>query len=192
MKKPLIEVPALDYVENNRSVDKQLSKIMYRNNVELPLPFPIDSETILKRRSARKFEPEPLSKTDSSFFFEIFNQTPKGIKPYMVVLRSDLLDQGIYSLDECISDGSYKDSIVKLLVDQHFLAHAGVVIILTSKVFSPETLMQSSAFVHHLSLAAGSRGVGCTGIGAFYDKKLQHLLGTDNSILYVCALGAVA
>jgi nitroreductase len=78
------------------------------------------------------------------------------------------------------------------MVDQHFLSNAAMIVILTSKLFSPEVLMQAGAFVQKLNLSAEYRGLGCTGVGAFYDRDVQKFLNTDNTIVYVSALGEVS
>ncbi|HHD72567.1 MAG TPA: SagB/ThcOx family dehydrogenase, partial [Epsilonproteobacteria bacterium] len=46
-------------------------------------------------------------------------------------------------------------------------------------------------FVQRVYLEAAQKGLGVTGIGAYYDLKLQQFLGTDEAILYVAAIGAV-
>jgi hypothetical protein len=51
--------------------------------------------------------------------------------------------------------------------------------------------MQAGAFVHQVYLAAESKGVRATGIGAFYDREVQTFLKTGNAILYACAIGEV-
>lgn len=192
LKKPLIEVSAVDYVEKNRTVDAYLTEMHYPETLEIPKPFLVESQTILSRRSARKFEPVPLSRQESQYFLEKLNKAPEGIEPFIVMLRSELVDKGIYSTKRAVNEGCYQEIITQLLVDQQFVARAGMVMVLTSEEFSPATLMKAAAFVHQVSLAAEVKGLGCTGIGAFYDKKLQKFLDTQNSILYVCALGKVS
>jgi hypothetical protein len=49
--------------------------------------------------------------------------------------------------------------------------------------------MSAGLFAQQLYLDATSRGVGFTGIGAFYDRKLQRFLETEMPIIYVGALG---
>ena len=61
--------------------------------------------------------------------------------------------------------------------------------VICSKYFSSNSLMQAGAFGHALYLKTQAEGFGCSGIGAFYDKKLQEFLGTQEYVLYVLAFG---
>ena len=149
------------------------------------------SDSLYRRRSARRFIPSPLSKKDSDDFIGLLSRAPEGVEIFSIVHRSEGLDAGIYTAEGCISKGAYQERVSHLMVDQHFISDAAMVMILTAKNFSPEALMHAGAFVHQLSLYAEERGVGSTGIGAFYDRKLQRFLHTDNAILYTCAIGEV-
>jgi len=49
--------------------------------------------------------------------------------------------------------------------------------------------MQAGWLGHRLYLAATYQGIGCSGIGAYYDEETMAFLETKASILYVLAIG---
>lgn len=193
LKKPLITVSPVDYTHDERSVNDYLSKAAYNDQtLYKPLSFTGTRASVYQRRSARQFIPSPLSKNDTDFFLASLTDLSGILEPYLVVLRSESLRSGIYAPGECLKEGFYHKELSSLMVDQHFLSNSAISVIFTAKIFSPEALMQAGAFVHKLHLAAEDKGLGCTGIGAFYDRKVQKFLDTDNTIIYVCSLGEVS
>ncbi|MDM5270817.1 nitroreductase family protein [Sulfurovum sp. zt1-1] len=192
LKQPLIQVPAVDYIEGNLNVPSYLSGLKYDHTFTMKeWPSLTNSDCIYGRRSARYFIPNPLSAQDSRDFLALLANAPECMEIFCIVHRSEALDAGIYTAEGCISKGAYQQTVSHLMVEQHFIANAAIVMVMTAKVFSSEALMHAGAFVHQLQLFAQEKGIGCTGIGAFYDKKVQTFLNTENTILYACAIGEV-
>lgn len=79
---------------------------------------------------------------------------------------------GVYLNHKLIKEGDFALQMVSLLVDQSFVKNADIVSVFCSKYFSSNKLMQAGAFVQALYLVAEKNALGCSGIGAFYDKKL--------------------
>ena len=192
LKQSLMQVPAVDYLEGELHLHVHLSNQVYADTFTLKeWPTITQSSSLYSRRSARYFLPTALSKKDSDDLMGLLSHTPEGLEIYCVVQRAEAVEPGIYHADRCISRGAYHDTVSHLMVDQRFIANASMVMIVTAKACSPEALMQAGAFVHQVYLAAESKGVGATGIGAFYDNKVQTFLKTDHAILYACAIGEV-
>ncbi len=80
--------------------------------------------------------------------------------------------------------------ITELLVNQNFVSSASIIVVITSEQFNSNELMNAAASAHRTQLEAEMNGVGFSGIGAFYDEKLQKFLQTKEYILYVCAIGS--
>ncbi|UFH58369.1 nitroreductase family protein [Sulfurovum mangrovi] len=192
LKQPLMQVPAVDYLEGELKLHSYLSKQAYDETFRVKEWPPVtQSSSLYSRRSARYFLPKALSAKDSDDLMGLLSHAPEGLEVYCVVQRAEGPEAGIYHSEGCVSRGSYHDTVSHLMVDQRFIANAAMVMIVTAQACSPEALMQAGAFVHQVYLAAESKGVGATGIGAFYDNKVQTFLKTDNAILYACAIGEV-
>jgi hypothetical protein len=149
-------------------------------------------ECILGRRSARSFNGEPFKEETSKLFLEQISQAPAGVEVFTLMLKNGSMKEGICNASGEITDAVDTGMVSHLMVDQHFLKQASMIVVFTSAHFLPEPLINAGAFAHHLYLFAESVGAGFSGIGAFYDKKLQNFLQTENKILYVCALGGTA
>ena len=168
LKKSLLHVSPTDYSDTNG----ELFEIVQKQPILKSKIFPISTtkEQILQRRSARKFEDTPCVKNE--------------IEHIMHTLTKDVYPLVCYSI---LLGHENKDQLAVILVDQVFIKNAQMIIVVTSKYFSPEKLMLAGALVHKIALESSE--FKSTGIGAFYDKRLQDFLGTQNYILYVCALG---
>jgi hypothetical protein len=149
----------------------------------------VSEEDILRRRSTRFFDSEGLSKTRLEYFLSLVHISTYPISCYNIVLRDLHISAGIYLENKLLKEGLFTDKIVSLLVNQSFVKNADIITVITSKYFSENKLMQAGAFVHNLYIEAEVGKFSFSGIGAFYDKKLQDFLGVSDYILYVCAIG---
>ena len=99
------------------------------------------------------------------------------------------LGAGVYRCGKCIDAGDHRENVCRYLVDQRFLLSSSMIVVMTSPRFSGTGLAKASRLSHWLHLWCEARNIGFSGIGAFYDRKLQQLLQTDEYILYVNAIG---
>ena len=168
LKKSLLHVSPTDYSDTNG----ELFEIMQKQPILKSKIFPISTtkEQILQRRSARKFEDTPFIKSEIEYIMHTLAKDAYPLVCYSILLGHE-----------------NKDQLAVILVDQVFIKNAQMIIVVTSKYFSPEKLMLAGTLVHKIALESSE--FKSTGIGAFYDKRLQDFLGTQNYILYVCALG---
>lgn len=189
MKGRLMEVAPTDYCDTKGTISLQIAKessFVSCNDITMPV---IDEESIMKRRSARLFSPEPLETALFEHFMHCLMQAPEPLESFAVVLQSENLKRGIYKEGVLLKEGDFADLAAALLVDQRFVKDGAVIMILTAETFGSSELMSAGLFAQRLYLDAVSRGAGFTGIGAFYDKKLQNFLGTQQAIIYVGVLG---
>lgn len=189
MQLPLMQVSPTDYCE---SIHHSLS---YIQDQSLAVPYPTmtsrigDIATIYARRSARLFAERVMEAKVCEYFINRIQEVPYGINVSIVLLKNSAREAGIYQHRNLEKAGEYAQKISHLLVDQSFVKHAAMVLVFTAKACTPHSLICAGAFAHMLHLEAVEFGLGFTGIGAFYDTQLQDFLGTQEPILYVCALG---
>lgn len=184
--KPLLHVAPTDYNDSKGFVPKTIQK----GGVFEKEIYPIDTtkELILKRRSARKFEDISMHLEDYDAILEIL-QNASELVNFGVVVKDGEKEPGIYLDAKMQNRGNHLNTLVALLLDQQFLKNAQMIIVMSAEEFSADKMILSGALAHKLYLEAEKRELAFTGIGAFYDEKLQNFLQTQNAILYVCAVG---
>jgi len=187
LNKPLIQVAPTDYCETGGYVKQTLENSDLNNSIILPEAIEIDENVILNRRSARKFTNYQIDVYKIINFLQI---TKLSFSFFFLILNSTSHKLGLYLNDALIKEGNFADDISSLLVDQQFVKNANIIIIMTSNNFGEKELVYAGALANQLYLLAEKENIGFTGIGAFYDEKLQNFLSTKNYIHYVCAVGA--
>lgn len=187
LAKPLLHVTPTDYCDSMGCLPDFMAKEeVYKSRV---FPVSVTAEVVLKRRSARKFSGSCIQEDDFERIMQLLGEDTYPLECYTVVLKECSYQTGVYKNGRIIKEGSFIEELIALLVDQHFIKNAQIITVMTSKEFGSESLMSAGAFAHKLYLETAAREIGFTGIGAFYDEKMQKFLGTDNYLLYVCAAG---
>lgn len=189
LSNPMIEVAPTDYYESKSTFSRYLDH--YKYTVTYP---PIHAllekiSTIHERRSARLFEDKVIRAEIEDYFLQRMDQLPLSINANVLILKNGAKKFGLYREGKDTKYAEYSHTISHLMVDQSFIKNAAMVIIFTANEFTAHDLINVGAFAHMLQLEATEKGIGFTGIGAFYDKKIQTFLESENPILYVCALG---
>jgi len=99
--------------------------------------------------------------------------------------------------------GAYVEPMARICLDQGWLANAGVHLLLLAdlevldRTWGPRgyryAMMTAGRLGQRLYLAASAMGLGCCGIGAFYDREARELLGLNETsrLLYLVAVGEV-
>lgn len=62
-----------------------------------------------------------------------------------------------------------------------------MVVLIYAEIFSAETHIEAGVYAQDLYLACEELGIGCSGIGAFYDDEASPW--SDNALLYAVAIG---
>ncbi|WP_345975748.1 nitroreductase family protein [Sulfurimonas sp. HSL3-7] len=189
MKGGLMEVAPTDYCDTKGTIALQIAEeppFASRSDITMPV---VDETSIIKRRSARLFSPEPLETAQFEHFMHCLMQPPKPLESFAVVLQSKSLNKGVYKEGELLKEGDFADRAAALLVDQRFVKDGAVIMVFTAETFGSGELISAGLFAQRLYLEAAAMDAGFTGIGAFYDKKLQTFLGTQQAIVYVGVLG---
>jgi len=177
-------------------------------------PYP---EAVFRRRSRRNFtgKPMPLSSFYSILSVlsakENFTQTPYGSSFCIGFLAGQVesVDSGLYLLDRergdigLVRPGHFLNQMSHICLDQGWLAGAALhFLFMTNMEVLDRTwgargyryaMMMAGGMGERLYLAASALGLGCCGIGAFYDRETSELLGlnSESRALYVVATGPV-
>ncbi len=189
MRSALMRVAPTDYCDTSGVVPAQLAGEAVYSATDLPTVFTVGEDVITKRRSARNFAPEALPTPLFEHFMHCLWQPPGALSCFAIVLKSETVDCGLYRENKMVKAGDFAEMSAALLVDQRFIKDAAVIVVMTAERYGSTALMSAGAFAQQLYLDATSRGAGFTGIGAFYDRKLQRFLETEMPIIYVGALG---
>lgn len=189
MRSNLMRVAPTDYCDTKGEVPAQLGAApLFSPAGELRVTE--HGETVIaKRRSARHFAPEALATPLFEHFMHSVAKSPEPLACFALVLKSETMPCGLYRGMELCKAGDFSELAAELLVDQRFVKDAAVVIVMTAEGYDSSVLTAAGVFAQQLYLDASANGVGFTGIGAFYDRKLQQFLATDRPIIYVGALG---
>jgi len=181
-------------------------------------------EALLKRRSQRNYSNKPLSIAYlSQLIFAASGITSeqggrtapsagskRPIEIYLIVNNVEGLEQGIYhyavkkhSLEK-IKPGNFSKDITSAGLEQAMLGDADVTFVITA-VFDRITqkygergfryaYMEAGHISQNICLQSVSLGVGSVCVGAFFDKKVNELIGIDGineAAIYLHAVGTL-
>lgn len=190
LKESLMYVAPTEYSELTQTLAHNIAQAQLFQSQRVEIEAPIQEQEIFQRRSARFFDRQGrLDKESLEYFMEYASSLQSSLSCYIVLLSDKHKKRGIYLKNQLIKEGDFTETISKLLVDQRFVKNADMIFVVTSHSFSANSLMNAAIFVHNLYMLAQTKELGCSGIGAFYDKKMQNFLSTDEYILYVSAIG---
>jgi len=178
------------------------------------------AETVLHRRSKRNFMRQPISQSCLTALLdglcsggsepdgEISSQNQSMCIGFLVG-NAEGFDSGFYLLDTSSSSialvdpESFTGRMARICLEQAWLAKAAAHFLfisnldLVDQVWGPRgyryAMMTAGRLGERLYLMATAMGLGCCGIGAFYDMEAAELLGLNNDsrLLYLVAVGQV-
>jgi len=182
---PLMNVQPTDYTSR---------KILLLSNIKtVPLYCDIpecfyyeDFITINRtRRSARGFNANSMSAMDILELMRV--KAPPSLEIVTLVLQAHAMHSGVYRNGNCSQEGRFVFEAVHLLLEQRFIAGANMVLLIYAENFSVHSHIEAGIYAQELYLACEHLGVGCSGIGAFYDNEGSQW--SENSLLYAVAIG---
>ena len=181
------------YIENNWSKSSEITK----SNLNLSLNIDIDklSETIFTRRSARAFTGSSILLSEWQQIWHYLQQPlntvdNEQIAFYLVVNSIEGIESGLYRGNQLLKSGDFGDRAKYLCVNQALAKNSAVTLFLTATYNNYQTAMQCAGWLgQRLYLIGNYLGIGCSGIGAYYDDETQKFLKTDKDILYAMAIG---
>ena len=153
-------------------------------------------ETILHRRSQRAFTRELITKSQFDYLLEIIlepilSDCESIISIFIVVNRVDAITSGLYKEGELIREGDFAKKAGYLCLEQHALAsNSAITLFLTSSDNNYQALyLKAGILGHRLYMASNYIGLGCSGLGAYYDDEVSEFLDNDEMVLYAIAVG---
>ena len=153
-------------------------------------------EAIFNRRSQRGFNEGAVTKGQFNFIMEMIHQPilsdcDEKVAIYVVVNRVLDMPLGLYKDGEYIKYGDLAHKAGYLSLEQYSLSTQGALaFFLTSDAENYQALYQKAGIIgHRLYIASLYLGIGCSGIGAYYDDEVNDFVGNDEMVLYALAIG---
>jgi hypothetical protein len=148
---------------------------------------------ILNRRSIRAFTTSSISKQDFEFITQnIFDFARQyKIEIYYTLHHVEDMEQGLYKEKNILDQGDFSKKSQYLSLEQNLGGQSAVTFYFTSNDAQKyqKVNILSGFLAHIIYLKSELCSIGCSGIGAYYDKEVQDFLGTQNNILYLLAIG---
>jgi len=171
-------------------------------------------DAVFSRRSRRNFVQKPMAEAAANGLIDSLVRSVSEIERQFVgtgVLVNRVEDRkpGYYLLDVekgslgMVKEGPFVETMAHICLDQAWLANAVLHFLFMADLgaleerFGPRgyrsAMLEAGRMGEILYLSAASMGIGCCGIGAFYDEEAQRLLelAGDVRLLYLVALGPV-
>jgi len=177
-------------------------------------------EAVFNRRSRRNFVKEPMGEGCMAALLDAlcikdFSHPTDEKEPYRSVstgfLAGDVegMKPGFYLLDTekkamgLVNHGHFMDRMAHICLDQAWLVNAAAHFLFLANLDGIDhtwgargyryAMITAGCLGERLYVAATAMGMGCCGIGAFYDGEAAALLGLDDHsrLLYLVAVGPV-
>ncbi len=160
-----------------------------------PFSTAVLEQAMVSRRSIRAFCRAPLRRREFEAVLATASKAvamdcDEPIRILAVVNRIKGMEPGIYLDGHCLVAGDFADMARHLCLEQDLGGDSGATLFLAgvSDNYLP-LLLKAGLMGQRIYLAATGLGLGCSGIGAFYDREAAAFLETDDMILYALAVG---
>jgi SagB-type dehydrogenase family enzyme len=209
-----VELPTIDPVDlkSEKTIDVAGQEIW---------PEKLNYEgAFLHRRSKRNYVPKSIPLNHLASLVQALSLKDRGVHSDalnyqntvcsgLIVGNAQGIDPGFYLLDEAkgslglVNSGHFLDMMTHICLDQKWLANAAVHFVFLTDIEMLDryygargyryAMMVSGRMGERLYLSATAMGLGCCGIGAFYDFEASQLLGLTRTsrLLYLVAVGPV-
>ncbi len=160
-----------------------------------PLPAHGLGRAIRRRRSIRAFQGMAMEQEQYAAILEAAETDPatdcdQSIRIWSVINRVRDMEPGLYRGNKCLRRGDFSALAGYLCLEQALGADSGVTFFLTAARGDYLPLMIKAGLTgQRIYLGAELAGLGCSGIGAYYDREVMEFLQTDDIILYALAVG---
>jgi SagB-type dehydrogenase family enzyme len=201
LRSPIPSVSGTDYFEPNRFVAAGYADTLTPSATQ-PLhqpAVPLDRDRLLQaiqhRRSARRFQVIAMTSTDfftlqADLLQAIPTTSREDLEIYTVIHAVEGLEPGLYQGDRCLQAGDWRAKSGYLCVNQAIARDAAVVFWIVSHCENYRIALQLAGLLgQRIYLTATKLGLGCSGIGAFFDDETQLFLQTERCVLYAIAIG---
>ncbi|WP_455756281.1 SagB family peptide dehydrogenase [Sulfurimonas sp.] len=200
LRQDLVYVSGCDYLESNEFIEEayKSSAIFEEDDFKSPeffseIPKEQLKRAILNRRSIRAFREQKMSNEEFEFIVkDIFNfASSHNIDIYYTCHQVEDKTMGLYKNEELLKEGDFRSKSRYLSLEQNIGGGSGVTFYFTSnEVDKYQKVNILSGFIAQtIYIKSEIVGIGCSGIGAYYDDECKEFLNTKNNILYLLAIG---
>ncbi|WP_236584044.1 SagB family peptide dehydrogenase [Nitratiruptor sp. YY08-14] len=188
--------------EQNSVIEDAYKETLYLKNCKANFRFPKFpfepkrlEEAVMQRRSIRDFEGKCIKKEQFEFILSwmrspIPSDCDEKVDIWYVVNRVDGLQPGLYKNSELVKEGDFHKKAGYLCLEQALGSQSAVTFFLISHGENYQPLYQKAGLIgHRCYIASEYLGIGCSGIGAYYDDEVREFLQTDDMVLYALAIG---
>lgn len=200
-----LNIPTVDgsfYFEKNEMIEKAYldslklenpKRVIYKPNFVFNKSF--FKEVVLKRRSIREFSKQSISKIEFDSIMQAVNNfvtsdCDEELNIYCVINRVEQMKLGVLKDGIYIKEGDFMTKAGYLCLEQDLGKSSAVTFFVTSNSKNYQAMYQKAGVLgHRLYLASNYLGIGCSGIGAYYDDEVCEFLGEYSQVLYALAIG---
>lgn len=204
LRSPLPFVAGTDYFEANRFITAGYQQTLTASTPQTGISQPQFQfvkanwqQAIQTRRSARRLQPSSI---DQAVFWAIWQAIMQpiattSVEPitlYAIVHQVAGLTPGIYQGQDCLKPGLFRAQTGYLCINQAIARDSAVTFFIVADYRNYRVALQMAGLLgQRIYLAATYYGLGCSGIGAFFDDEVQTFLEIDHPVLYAIAIGVV-
>lgn len=203
---PATKIETIDgthFFEENILIEQSYAKTQFivahrqTKNPKFNVTQELFLETLWKRRSARAFDSarnmtQEIFHRIMAFIMEpIPSDCDCKVEIYAVIHRIESMYRGLWKEGIYIKTGDFRSQTGYLCLEQALGSEGAVTFFLVgNEDVNYQALIQKAGIIgHRLYLIANYLGVGCSGIGAYYDGEVATFLETEGMILYALAIG---
>lgn len=185
LKNPLMKVAPTNYTMK----DDQLSSSIRNTPLYLEMYDVRQCSNYISinrnRRSAREFFASNMK--DRAMAILMQTSVPKSLEVIAIILQAHSMHLGVYCKGQFSIAGNYRNEVIQLLLGQRFIAGANMVLLIYAQQFTAHAHIEAGIYAQDIYLTCEHLGVGCSGIGAFYDNEGSQW--SNNPLLYAVAVG---
>ncbi|MCW8838529.1 MAG: nitroreductase family protein, partial [Thiovulaceae bacterium] len=200
LRQNLPYVSGCDYLETNSFIEDAYkdSAGFEDNKVKTPdffkdIPTKHLKAAILNRRSIRAFRQSSMKKDEFEYIMkDIFTFAKQNnLEIYYTVHLVEDLKQGLYKNSDLLKEDDFRSKSRYLALEQNLGGQSAVTFYFTSSEIEKyqKVNILSGFLAQIIYIKTELLGVGCSGIGAYYDDETKKFLNTNNNILYMLAIG---
>jgi SagB-type dehydrogenase family enzyme len=202
LKNKMPYVAACDYIENNSYIYDTYNKSVSYEEEPISIPKFFDNtnkadltKAIINRRSIRAFYGDFIEGDNFEYItadiFEFANKNDIDI--YYTIQKVNNIECGLYKNGKLLQSGNFSKESGFLALEQNLGKDGSVTFYFISKNDEKyQKINILSGFIAHIIyIRSELLGIGCSGIGAYYDNDVKKFLNVDScyNILYMLAIG---
>lgn len=193
LRQKLPFVAPTDYIERNPFIEAGYGRFLAEKstNVTAETLGCFSKETILQRRSARQFVEHRIERRIVDLIETMREEMNRfGIDLHMAVKAVEGVTTGLYRNGTLMAEGDFSKRCAYLALEQQIVAPANITLFFSAgETEYFRNYILSGLYGHQVYLYAQAEGLGCSGIGAYYDGETKEFLKSDKNILYAMIVG---